>query len=104
MSGKLVLVTGATGYIASRLIPCLLDKGYRVRALARQPQRLPGRSWSRHVELIPAEALDPSSLARSGWTAKAMTSVARASRSLPPSIRVEPAADSPGAANRARGP
>ena len=32
---RLILVTGATGYIASRLIPRLLDAGFRVRCLAR---------------------------------------------------------------------
>src|SRR5512147_1282143 len=49
---RLILVTGATGYIASRLIPRLLDAGYRVRCLARNPLRLKGRSWSRNVEVI----------------------------------------------------
>jgi len=60
---KLILVTGATGYIASRLIPRLLDSGHRVRCLARDPRRLEGRSWFRHVEVIQAEILIPSSLA-----------------------------------------
>ena len=59
---KLILVTGATGYIASRLIPRLLDSGYRVRALARDPRRLQGRSWFRHVEVIQADVTTPSTL------------------------------------------
>jgi nucleoside-diphosphate-sugar epimerase len=29
MSGKLVLVTGATGYLASHVVVALLDQGYR---------------------------------------------------------------------------
>ena len=52
---KLILVTGATGYIASRLIPRLLDAGYSVRCLARDPLRLRGRSWFRSVEVIQAD-------------------------------------------------
>jgi uncharacterized protein YbjT (DUF2867 family) len=60
---NLILVTGATGYIASRLIPRMLDSGYRVRALAREPHRLKGRSWSRHVELVQGDVMTPSTLA-----------------------------------------
>ncbi|MEX0600296.1 MAG: NAD-dependent epimerase/dehydratase family protein, partial [Rhodothermales bacterium] len=37
-----VLVTGATGYIGGRLIPCLLERGYGVRCFARDPDRLSG--------------------------------------------------------------
>ncbi len=59
----LILVTGATGYIASRLIPRLLDSGYRVRCLARDPLRLKGRSWFRHVEVVRADVTTPSTLA-----------------------------------------
>jgi uncharacterized protein YbjT (DUF2867 family) len=60
---NLILVTGATGYIASRLIPRLLDSGQRVRALARHPHRLDGRGWSRQIEIIPGDVMDPSTLA-----------------------------------------
>src|SRR6266498_2071472 len=59
---KLILVTGATGYIASRLIPRLLDSGYRVRCLARNPLRLKGRSWFRYVEVIQGDVTMPSTL------------------------------------------
>ena len=62
MDSPLILVTGATGYIASRLIPRLLDSGYRVRALARDPRRLHGRSWFRHVEVIQADVTEASTL------------------------------------------
>ena len=60
---KLILVTGATGYIASRLIPRLLDCGYRVRALARDPRRLQARSWFNQIEIIRADVTTPSTLA-----------------------------------------
>jgi len=60
---KLILVTGATGYIASRLIPQLLKLGYQVRALARQPQRLKGRSWFQQVEISQGDVMDLATLA-----------------------------------------
>ena len=60
---KLILVTGATGYIASRLIPRLLEHGYQVRCLVREPRRLKGRSWFRYVELVQGEVTSPSTLA-----------------------------------------
>ena len=59
---KLILVTGATGYIASRLIPRLLDSGYRVRALARDPHRLRPRSWFKKIDIIQADVTSPESL------------------------------------------
>ena len=50
LMSSLILVTGSTGYIASRLIPQLLERGYRVRALARHPQRLKARKWFSQVD------------------------------------------------------
>ena len=40
MSGRMDLVTGATGYVGGRLTRRLLEEGRRVRALARDPSRL----------------------------------------------------------------
>ncbi|CAG0996227.1 3 beta-hydroxysteroid dehydrogenase/Delta 5--_4-isomerase [Anaerolineales bacterium] len=59
---KLILVTGATGYIASRLIPQLLDRGYTVRALARNPHCLYSRSWYDKVEIVQGDVMEPESL------------------------------------------
>jgi uncharacterized protein YbjT (DUF2867 family) len=64
LTPPLILVTGATGYIASRLIPRLLDLGYRVRALARDPRRLAARSWFSKIEVIQADATSPATLAQ----------------------------------------
>src|SRR5574338_1342460 len=72
MTDKLILVTGASGYIASRLIPRLLELGYRVRCMARQPDTLRGRPWSKSVEFVDGELRDPASLEKAlmgVWTA-----------------------------------
>jgi len=55
-----VLIAGATGYIGARLIPRLLQAGYRVRALARTPGKIEGRTWSDHpnLEIVRGDVLD----------------------------------------------
>lgn len=55
-------MTGATGYIASRLIPLLLEKGYRVRCLARNPERLRARTWYPNVEIAAGDVTRPATL------------------------------------------
>lgn len=59
---KLVLVTGATGYIGGRLVPRLLEAGYRVRCLVRDADRLQGRPWTDRVEVVEGDALRPETL------------------------------------------
>ena len=59
---KSILVTGATGYIASRLIPRLLDMDYRVRCLARNPDHLCPRAWFPYVEVVQGDVMVPSTL------------------------------------------
>ncbi|MCG2800908.1 MAG: SDR family oxidoreductase [Cellulomonas sp.] len=54
----LAAVTGATGYVGGRLIPELLASGYRVRALARRPDRLRGRSWYPQVDPVDLDVTD----------------------------------------------
>ncbi len=62
MTSELILVTGANGYIASGLIPRLLARGYRVRALARRTERLAGRPWLPRVEAMQGDVHDPNGL------------------------------------------
>jgi uncharacterized protein YbjT (DUF2867 family) len=61
-----LLVTGASGYVGGRLVPLLLADGYRVRAAARNPQKLKTRPWSDHpnVEIVAMDALDLASVNR----------------------------------------
>ncbi len=57
-----VLVTGATGYIGGRLVPQLLEAGYRVRVLVRNPERLQGRAWADQVEVATGDVFAPETL------------------------------------------
>jgi uncharacterized protein YbjT (DUF2867 family) len=61
-----IVVTGATGYVGSRLVPMLLDSGHRVRAVSRSLQKLKSRVWANHpnVELAEAEMSDVESIHR----------------------------------------
>lgn len=56
------MVTGATGYIGGRLAPALLDRGYTVRALARNPDKLDGLPWRDRAEVFRGDLGDPDSL------------------------------------------
>lgn len=47
-----LLVIGATGYIAGRLIPLLLEKSYSVSVLARNPERIKGQFWANKLDQI----------------------------------------------------
>ena len=58
-----ILVTGATGYVGGRLVPRLLERGYLVRLLVRDPKRLEGRAWRERVEVVGGDALDPNAWA-----------------------------------------
>jgi uncharacterized protein YbjT (DUF2867 family) len=64
MNNKSILVTGATGYVGGRLVPALLDAGYRVRAMGRSLDKLGCRPWAHHprIEMARGDVLDRDSL------------------------------------------
>lgn len=62
LSESTVLVTGATGYVGGRLVPRLLEAGYRVRVLVRDPSRLQGRPWIDQVDIFRGDVFDATTL------------------------------------------
>src|SRR5579885_3538516 len=61
MSGPRVLVTGATGYVGGLLVPALLERGHRVRCLARRPEAVTPRPG---LEVAAGDVLDGDALRR----------------------------------------
>lgn len=50
------LVTGATGYVGGRLVTRLLEDGFAVRVMVRDPNRLRDYPWLNGVEVVKADA------------------------------------------------
>lgn len=61
---RTVAVLGATGYIGGRLVAALLEKGWKVRAVGRNVEKLRCRPFAAHpdVEPVQADALDMATL------------------------------------------
>jgi uncharacterized protein YbjT (DUF2867 family) len=61
---RLVLLTGATGYVGGRLLHALEATGHRVRCLSRHPNAL-GQRVAQTTEVVKGDVLDAASLAPS---------------------------------------
>ncbi len=59
---KKILVTGASGYVGGRLVSKLLKKGYSVRVLIRNPERIKDKLWYNKVDVFKGNVLDQDSL------------------------------------------
>jgi uncharacterized protein YbjT (DUF2867 family) len=60
---RIVLVTGATGYVGGRLVRALEARGERVRCVARRPEYLRGRVAAA-TEVVPGDVQDRASIER----------------------------------------
>jgi uncharacterized protein YbjT (DUF2867 family) len=66
MQNKTLLVLGAAGYVGSRLVPYLLERGYSVKAAGRSLEKLRRLSWhdDPRVTLTACDVFDAASLAQ----------------------------------------
>jgi len=64
LSAAPTFVTGATGYVGGRLVPDLLEAGYAVRCLAREPRKLNERPWRSHpnIQVVAGDLSDTDEL------------------------------------------
>lgn len=57
-----VLLTGATGFIGSALVPLLVDNSHHVRVLVRNEEMARQQKWTRHVEIFQGDLGEGASL------------------------------------------
>ncbi|MDZ4724449.1 MAG: SDR family oxidoreductase [candidate division Zixibacteria bacterium] len=62
MKTQRVLVIGATGYVGSQLVPCLLREGHHVTCLVRNREKMMNRPWNTRVKIHEGDVLKPAGL------------------------------------------
>ena len=55
---RLILVTGASGYVGGRLVRALLNDGMKVRVTVRDKSKVLGQPWANDVEIAVGNAID----------------------------------------------
>ena len=78
-----VLVTGATGFIGSHLVPALLARGWRVDCLARITSRKP-KEFEQQVRWVEGDLLNPGSLIKAAQEVDAVIHLAGAIKASNP--------------------
>jgi len=59
---RLILVTGATGYVGGQLVPRLLEQGFKVKVLVRDCMKLKNFAWNSKVQIAVGDILKPDTL------------------------------------------
>jgi uncharacterized protein YbjT (DUF2867 family) len=63
-SQRLILVTGASGYVGGRLVRDLVADKHAVRTLVRDTQKVKDQPWAKDVEIVEGNANNPDDLRR----------------------------------------
>jgi len=100
-----VFVTGATGYVGGRLVPRLLEAGYRVRVVVRSADRLQIRPWASHpnLEVAEGDVLDRDALTRALDECQAAYYLVRSQEGIPAAAEDHKAAETLAVAAAAAG-
>ena len=96
MADETVLITGASGYVGRRLVPALIEAGYTVRALVRDPDAV---ALPPAVEAIKGDVTDPSGLATASRDVAIVVNLAAVTADRKPPSGGYDAVNAEGAAN-----
>lgn len=61
---RLLLITGASGYVGGRLVRALSEEGAQIRVFVRDKSKIEGQSWASKVDIAVGNAMEESDLTR----------------------------------------